>query len=125
MSARLTPSDAQEEAERWFARLMAPDCTREEREEFLRWRQASADHAQAYVATEDLLGRVDVLAASDARMSGLLARAREVSNRDTRWRWGRALALAASVAGVATMLYVGGAQWWGHGEAVEYLYDAG
>lgn len=41
------------DAERWYARLMATDCTASERMEFQRWR-ADPAHAAAYVATERL-----------------------------------------------------------------------
>jgi transmembrane sensor len=41
------------DAERWFARLKAPDCTASERMAFQRWR-AIAEHAEAYEATERL-----------------------------------------------------------------------
>ena len=43
--------DAMADAERWYARLMAPDCTASERMEFKRW-QADAEHAAAYAQTE-------------------------------------------------------------------------
>lgn len=117
MSARMSPVNPREEAERWFARLMAPDCSRQEREEFQRWREESAAHAQAYVATEDLLGRVDALAESDARLQELMNRARAASAEDTRWsaarwrRWARPLTLAASVAAVAVSVYIGAGHW--------------
>src|ERR1700733_12919248 len=117
MSARMSQKDPREEAERWFARLMAPDCSRLEREEFQRWREASAAHAQAYVATEDLLGRVDALAAGDARMQSLMSRARAASAEDRRWssarwlHWARPLALAASVAAIAVSVYLGAGHW--------------
>src|ERR1700722_2084864 len=101
MSARMSPANPREEAERWFARLMAPDCSRQEREELQRGRERSAAHAQAYVATEDLLGRVDALAASDARLQVLMNRARAASPEAGRSRaalslsWARPWALAA------------------------------
>jgi len=119
MSARMSQASAREEAERWFARLMAPDCSRQEREEFQRWREQSAAHAQAYVATEDLLGRVDALAARDARMQALLNRARATTSAGEagwssgRWvRWARPLAIAASVCAVVVSVYVGTASHW-------------
>ena len=39
------------DAERWYARLMAPDFTASEHLEFKRW-QADAEHAAAYAQTE-------------------------------------------------------------------------
>src|ERR1700733_1116244 len=117
MSARMSQKDPREEAERWFARLMAPDCSRLEREEFQRWREASAAHAQAYVATEDLLGRVDALAASDARLQSLMSRARVGNAEERGWgaarwlRWARPVAIAASVVVVAVTGYLGAGHW--------------
>ncbi len=43
--------DALAEAERWYVRLMGPDCTASERMEFERW-QADAEHASAYAQTQ-------------------------------------------------------------------------
>jgi transmembrane sensor len=109
----MSPGNPREEAERWFARLMAPDCSRREREAFQRWREQSAAHAQAYVATEDLLGRVDALAASDPRMQALLDRARAANVLESRdsflnvRRWARPVALAASLAVIAVAAYIG------------------
>lgn len=46
-------SDVMADAERWYARLKAPDCTASERAEFQRWR-AVQEHGVAYAATEKL-----------------------------------------------------------------------
>lgn len=46
-------SDVMADAERWYARLKAPDCNASERMEFQRWRAVQA-HAAAYAATEKL-----------------------------------------------------------------------
>ena len=54
-------SDAMADAVRWYARLMAPDCTAAERMEFKRW-QADAEHATAYAQTELLWQSVGKLA---------------------------------------------------------------
>lgn len=52
---------ARKEAEAWFARLMAPDCTQAERQAFERWRACAPRNAQAYAATERLWERLDGL----------------------------------------------------------------
>ena len=60
MDGKSTSQDALADAERWYARLMAPDCTAFERRQFERWRAAPA-HAAAFEATEKLwqsLGRL-------------------------------------------------------------------
>lgn len=50
-----------QEAEAWFARLMAPDCTAREREAFAHWCAAAPANAQAYAATEQLWAQLDGL----------------------------------------------------------------
>lgn len=45
--------DVREQAERWFARLGAPDCTEEDTQAFERWRIASPAHAAAYHDVEN------------------------------------------------------------------------
>lgn len=97
------PGSPREQAERWFARLMAPDCSAAERADFERWRGQSPAHAAAYSATERLLAGVDELAATDPRMQALLREAHQLGDRsaaghEARSRgWLRPLALAASV----------------------------
>lgn len=65
----------QEQAERWFARLLAPDCSAQEREAFERWYQVP-EHANAYAEAERLWRRFE---APDAvihpRLRALTARA--------------------------------------------------
>jgi transmembrane sensor len=53
MHARLPSHDARAEAERWYARLKAPDCTASERVDFERWR-TTPEHATAYEAITKL-----------------------------------------------------------------------
>jgi transmembrane sensor len=53
--------DCRAEAERWYTRLNAPDCTASERAEFERWR-ATSEHAAAYEATLNLWESVGQLA---------------------------------------------------------------
>lgn len=52
---------ARQQAEAWFARLMAPGCTPDERAAFERWRGAAPGHADAYAATERLWARLEGL----------------------------------------------------------------
>lgn len=89
--------DARAQAEAWHARLMAPNCSRDEREAFERWR-LQPGHAEAYAATERLLVGVDTLAAGDPRMQALMreARRRPPTSRARPRRWG-AWAMAACV----------------------------
>ena len=47
-------ADSQHEAERWFVRLLEPDCTNAERDQFERWHAANSTHATAYRAVEQL-----------------------------------------------------------------------
>ena len=49
------------EAERWFARLQAPDCGVAERVAFEQWHSAHPDHEAAYARVEHLIGRVTEL----------------------------------------------------------------
>jgi transmembrane sensor len=61
MHENFASPDAMAEAERWFARLKAPDCTAAERLEFQVWR-AVPEHAAAYAAAEKLwqsLGKLE------------------------------------------------------------------
>ncbi|WJI16108.1 FecR domain-containing protein [Pseudoxanthomonas winnipegensis] len=69
MSTRHT---AREQAEAWFARLMAPDCSTLERADFEKWRGSAAQHAEAFAATESLWRKLDGLA--DDEIIGVFAR---------------------------------------------------
>lgn len=68
--------EARAQAEAWYARLMAPDCSLRDRETFEQWR-AQPGNAEAFAATERLAAGVDALAGSDPRMQALMQRARE------------------------------------------------
>jgi len=69
-----TNVEVQTQADRWFARLRAPDCSTQERERFERWRQVPA-HAAAYSQREQLWQRLGTPeAAEDPRMQALRAR---------------------------------------------------
>jgi transmembrane sensor len=83
MDKKQPSSECLAEAERWYAKLKAPDCSASDRVEFQRW-QSAAEHAAAYDATErlwrslgQLAGRPDfeqlsrqLLAASGRRAGG-------------------------------------------------------
>jgi len=72
---RQTPPPAQHEAERWFARLRAPDCSAAERAAFERWRR-EPEHQRAWAETERVWQRLDTGAvAADARLRALAERA--------------------------------------------------
>lgn len=93
--------EAREQAEAWYARLMAP-CSAREREAFEQWR-AQPGHAEAFAATERLLAGVDVLAGGDPRMASLMQRARMRPMTPARgprhWRlWAAAACLALAAA---------------------------
>jgi transmembrane sensor len=53
MHPRFPSNDALTEAERWYARLKAPDCTAAERADFERWRM-TAEHTAAYETTAEM-----------------------------------------------------------------------
>lgn len=98
------PEHAREQAESWYARLMAPDCSRREREAFERWRLLP-DHAEAYAVIERLLAGVDALADQDPRLEALMQRARrpppKSAVRPRRWSvWAAACVVAAVVLGL-------------------------
>jgi transmembrane sensor len=88
--------DVTADAERWYARLKAPDCTASERMEFRRW-HADTEHAAAYERTEllwqslgKLTGRPDFEQLSQQILADTVPRARAVGR--------RRIAIAASVA---------------------------
>ena len=64
---------AREQAEVWFARLLAPDCSELERAAFERWRNAASHNAEAFGATESLWEKLDGL--EDDEIIGPYARA--------------------------------------------------
>jgi transmembrane sensor len=51
---KVTQLGAHDEAERWFVRLLEPDCPADERAMFERWRAADPAHAAAYRDVEQL-----------------------------------------------------------------------
>ncbi len=98
MNDDMPSMEVRAQAEVWYARLMAPDCSAQEREGFEQWR-AQSGHAEAFAATERLLAGVDVLAVNDPRMESLMqrARTRPTASPHSPRRW-RIWAVAASVA---------------------------
>lgn len=90
-----------EQAEAWYARLMASDCSSHDRHAFEQWRSRPG-HAEAYAAMERLLASVDALADSDPRMEELVQRARRrpalSAGRPRRWRaWATAACAVLAV----------------------------
>ncbi len=108
------------QAEDWFARLLAPDCSAHERAEFARWRDARPAHAEAYAATQRLWDRLDgladddvigpfvaeALAGADAAATHATAPAKPAPRRALR-RWAIPTAMAASLLLAALALYQG------------------
>jgi transmembrane sensor len=96
------------QAERWFTRLRASDCTATERREFDAWLIADAAHASAYARTQQLWSDLDGLA-DDADVAQWRHEARQSagakSGRARRW-------LAAAAAVVIVGLTGGGFAWW-------------
>lgn len=93
--------EAREQADAWYARLMAPDCSLQDREAFEQWR-AQPGHGEAFAAIERLLAGVDTLAGGDPRMELLMQRARRRPVAPTRsprhWRiWAAAACVALAV----------------------------
>lgn len=68
-----------DEAERWFVRLLEPDCPDSERAAFEQWRAASAAHALAYREVERLWEQ-----GADAAMNPEVMAAAERALRETR-----------------------------------------
>jgi transmembrane sensor len=69
-----TNVEVQAQADRWFARLRAPDCNERERADFARWQQVPA-HAAAYALCEQVWERLgSAQAAADPRLQAMRAR---------------------------------------------------
>lgn len=89
--------DTDEEAGRWFARLLDPDCGEAERASFERWRAASPAHAAAFAGFEALWAD----GAEVANQPAIAAAARVALHEATRAprprHWMPALAAAASI----------------------------
>jgi transmembrane sensor len=73
----------QEQADRWFARLLAPDCSARERERFTQWKRVP-EHAAAYAQRERLWERFAApQLASDPRLLALRKRVLERTAEET------------------------------------------
>lgn len=105
-------SAAREQAEAWFARLLAPDCSAQERAEFERWRTTPAN-AAAYAATQRLWDKLDGMesdeiigryAAEALSQDTAAPRQRSGRRRTPAWRWAPA-SIAASLLIVVLTLY--------------------
>lgn len=105
-------TDPGAEAERWFSRLRADDCTAEERHAFERWRAERPENVQAHAAAERAWAALDELAADeevlqwrqqamDAASFGELAHAARMPQQR---RWAYALAASVVVTAVAAPL---------------------
>lgn len=102
MNENAPSMEAREQAEAWYARLMAPECSTQEHEAFEQWR-AQSGHAEAYAATERLLAGVDALAGNDPRMELLMQQARRSPTTSARgprhWRiWAAAACVLLAIA---------------------------
>jgi transmembrane sensor len=101
-----------EEAARWHARLLAPDCSQEDRVAFAAWHGRDPSHAQAYARAAQLWRALPRAAAGDARLQALARKAyAEAAAEPPRRIWNRRtvpLALAATVAAVAVGVRVAG-----------------
>lgn len=108
MSPSPAPTQAYTDAQRWFARLLAPDCTSQEREAFERWREARPEHAAAYARVERVMGRVGELRddpaireAAEAALQPVPDRSSRTRDDEQRWAHGwRRPAFAALAAGL-------------------------
>lgn len=83
-------------AQRWFARLLAPDCSVTERAEFARWRAADPLHATAYADVEDVWQRSEKLR-HQPDIAAALREARRPAPKRTERSWWPALAVTASL----------------------------
>ncbi|HZH44061.1 MAG TPA: FecR domain-containing protein [Lysobacter sp.] len=118
-----TATGGPDQAEAWLARLLSPDCTREERAAFEAWLARSPEHIEAYLQAETVHAMAAALA-DDAMLRAAARRARrEAAQRGgTRWGW-LATGMAAALALVA-----GGALWFGRapeGTATRYATAVG
>jgi transmembrane sensor len=111
MQGKLPSPDVMTDAERWYARLKAPDCTASERMEFRRW-QANAEHAAAYAQTELLWQSVGKLA-GHPRLEQLSRQILADTSPQSRHHMRRRFAVAASAGAVSLIALTMGAVFWG------------
>lgn len=95
-------------AQRWFARLLAPDCSEFERTAFARWRAADPAHDAAYREVEDIWVRSARMREDPAIAMALAEAMRPAKRQHPVWshKW---LSLAAAA---AVILVVAMASWW-------------
>jgi transmembrane sensor len=91
-----TSSELMLDAERWFARLKAPDCGAAERGEFERW-QSVPEHAAAFAATTKLWESFGALAGRPELEALSRKVLRETESRRWAAAWWRPAALAAAI----------------------------
>lgn len=91
-------------AQRWFARLLAPDCSVEERAEFEQWRTADPLHAAIYQGIEDIWRR-SVALRDDVAIAAALREARRPVSVRRGPGWGITLSIAASLMLVVGFLF--------------------
>ena len=106
MPGKSPSPDALSEAERWYARLKAPDCSASEQLEFQRWR-AAPEHEAAFADTERLWESLGLLS-DRPDIEQLSQRILAETAPRPRPRW-QPLAMAASV---AVALIGGGVFFW-------------
>lgn len=107
--ARPTSMGGPEQADAWLARLLSPECTREERAEFELWLARSPRHVDAYLEAETMHRLVAELGDDPLLRAAARRARRETGARTAGRRWGWiASGLAAALALVA-----GGALWLG------------
>lgn len=91
-------------AQQWFARLLAPDCSDTERAAFNRWRAADPVHDAAYREVEQVWERSAGMREDPAIAAALQEAMRPAARVGKPRRWWPALATAASVALVVSVL---------------------
>jgi transmembrane sensor len=103
------PPDAlsriQEDAARWDARLRAPGCTEEDRARFAEWRDASAEHREAFEKLQRLVSMLRQ-EQSRAEVSSLRQQALQLGNRRRRRVWAGALAAGVCILAIGGALVV-------------------
>lgn len=87
--------DRSDQAEHWFQRVHAEDCTRQERERFRQWQADHPEHAAAYARTEHLYRRAADLRLDPkwrAEANAARQRTAQASRRRRTMRWGLSVA---------------------------------
>src|SRR5687768_3349785 len=96
------------QAESWFLRLAAPDCTAEERETFERWRVADPAHANAYADVARMWTAVGAIGERPAIQTALAETLARTDTAPSRRRlWMRAAAILATMILIGMSILVG------------------